>query len=151
MPDFFVYLICLCSRKQQIFQFMPFLVRVLVSTSKSYFIHKTKAVRVIFSNDFFVCFLEFEFHQIHLRSHKFIGKMGIYSSDKAFGTIAHPSIHNVRSYVLHASRCILYGVAPSNVSAHSIDITTYQRIRGLFNCDFLTVFNRINVGQFFYL
>ena len=101
MPDFFVYLICLCSRKQKFFQFMPILVRVLVSTSKSYFIPKEKAVRVIFSNGFLLDFLEFKVHQIHLRSHEFIGKMGVNSSNKAFGTIAHPSIYNVRSYVLH--------------------------------------------------
>ena len=62
------------------------------------------------SNNFlkrlFAYFLEFELYQIHLRGHEFIGKMGIYSSDKAFGTVTHPSVHNVRSYVLNTSRRI---------------------------------------------
>ena len=106
MPDFFVYLICLCSQKLQIFRFNPFLVRILVSTLLFLFIRILKAVRIIFSNGFLVIFLEFELYQVHLRGHEFIGKMGIYSSDKAFGTVTHPSVHNVRSYVLNTSRRI---------------------------------------------
>ena len=105
MPDFFVYLTYLCSRKQQIFQFMPFLVRILVSTSKSFFIHIAKAVRGIFSNGFFAYFLKFKLHQIHLLFHELIREMGVNSSDKAFRTVPHPSIYNVRSYVLHAGCC----------------------------------------------
>ena len=31
--------------------------------------------------------------------------MGVNSADKAFGTVAHPRIHNVRAHVLRTSRC----------------------------------------------
>ena len=44
-------------------------------------------------------------YQIHLVCHKLIMEMGVNSSNKAFRTIPHPSIYNVRSYVLHTGRC----------------------------------------------
>ena len=53
---------------------------------------------------FFFIKLKFKLHQIHLVRHKLIREMGVNSSDKAFRTIPHPSIYNVRSYILHTGR-----------------------------------------------
>ena len=48
--------------------------------------------------------LKFKLHQIHLVGHELIREMGVNSSNKALRTIPHPSVYNVRSYVLHAGR-----------------------------------------------
>ena len=72
----------------------------------SFYPHSKSRLSDFLKRLFFLIFLEFELYQIHLHSHKFIGEMGIYSPYKAFRTIAHPSIYNVRSYVLHTSRRI---------------------------------------------
>ena len=48
--------------------------------------------------------LKFKLYQIHLRGHELVRKVRINSSNKTFGTIPHPSIYNIRSYILYTSR-----------------------------------------------
>ena len=50
-------------------------------------------------------FLELKLHQIHLVGHELIREMGINTPNKAFRTVPHPSIYNIRSYILHTGRC----------------------------------------------
>ena len=105
MPDFFVYLIVLCSQKLIFLTKTPifgvhFGVHILISFSPY-----SKSSPSIFLEELFFILLKFKLHQIHLVGHKLIREMGVNSSDKAFRTIPHPSIHNIRSYVLHTGCC----------------------------------------------
>ena len=103
MPDFFVYLMCLCGQKS------VFLIKTLVFGAHFgvhiwiFFPLIAKALRAHFSKDFFS--LEFKLHQIHLVRHELIREMGINTPNKAFRTVPHPSIYNIRSYILHTGHC----------------------------------------------
>ena len=65
----------------------------------------TKGLRENPRRPFLLIQLKFKFYQIHLVRHEVIGEVRVHSTNKTFGTIPHPSIYNVRSYVLHASGC----------------------------------------------
>ena len=97
-----MYLIGLYGQKLNFLPFTPILASILASTFQYHFPFITKALRERYSKSFFAIKLKFKLYQIHLVCHKLIRKMGVNSSDKAFRTIPHPSIYNIRSYVLHA-------------------------------------------------
>ena len=78
---------------------------ILASTFEYHFPFITKALRVISPKSFFAIKLKLKLHQTHLICHKFVRKMSVNSSNKALRTIPHPSIYNVRSYILHTGRC----------------------------------------------
>ena len=64
-----------------------------------------KPFEYISRRTFFFNKLKFKLYQIHLINHELIREMGVNSSDKPFRTVPHPSIHYIRSYVLHTGRC----------------------------------------------
>ena len=101
MPHFFAYLIVLCSQKCYfLIKNLIFGVHILISFSPY-----NKSPSSIFLEElFFFIKLKFKLHQIHLACHELIREMGINSTHKSFRTIPHPSIYNVRSYILHTGR-----------------------------------------------
>ena len=104
-PIFFAYLIVSCGQK------LVFLIKTLVfgvhfgvHISISFSLYNKSPSSTLPEELFPFMKLKFKLHQVHLICHELIGEMGVNSPNKAFRTIPHPSIYNIRSYILHTSR-----------------------------------------------
>ena len=105
MLDFFAYLMCLCGRKCYFLIKTPiFGVHFGVHILIPFFSYDKSPSSVPLEELFFFMNLKFKLHQIHLIYHESIREMGINTPNKPFRTVPHPSIYNIRSYVLHTGR-----------------------------------------------
>ena len=101
MPDFFAYLIVLCGENPDfLIKTLVFGVHILIS-----FPLYNKSPSRISSKSFFFMKLKFKLYQIHLVRHELVREMSVNSANKAFRTVPHPSIYDIRANVLHTGRC----------------------------------------------